>query len=436
VLNLIKFIRIAALIFLTSAAAAGAAQTAKRQIDVVSFWSQQQFDEVAPGGKSAIAINFELRDGWHFYASPDTAPGGMNLKLEPNEQGTRQLTFDNPIWPKAGLFHDVALDKNLDVFSGKFTVYLPFSVSPDANLPAGTKNVDVKISIEGAVCSESQCRVPNFGDIETTIKITRDANNLQPAFVLPENQQAAGYGASSANIKSESYSLFAALVLAFVAGLSLNIMPCVWPVLPIIIMRLVENAKESKGKSIVMGFAFCIGILVFFACLAGANIILHIFYGQVLQWGDQLRNPAFLIAMAMLLIVLALFMFGVFSINLPSSIGGKSGSGQGLGGAIGMGFLAAILSTPCSFGILAAVFAWAQTQPLVPATLAIMIIGIGMATPFLVLTAVPALLKKAPRPGRWMELFKQTIGFVLLVIAVKLIEIGRASCRERVSMFV
>jgi thiol:disulfide interchange protein DsbD len=87
-----------------------------------------------------------------------------------------------------------------------------------------------------------------------------------------------------------------------------------------------------------------------------------------------------------------------------------------------MGFLAAILSTPCSFGILAAAFAWAQAQPLGLATLAIMTIGIGMAAPYVVLTAIPALLKKTPRPGRWMELFKQTIGFVLLVIAVKLIE--------------
>jgi thiol:disulfide interchange protein DsbD len=114
-------------------------------------------------------------------------------------------------------------------------------------------------------------------------------------------------------------------------------------------------------------------------------------------------------------------MFGLFTITVPSSISGQSGSGKGLGGAVGMGFLAAILSTPCSFAILAAAFAWAQAQPLVLATLAIMVIGVGMAAPFAVLTAMPALLSKTPRPGRWMELFKQTIGFVLLVIAVKLI---------------
>ncbi|MGB7582407.1 MAG: thioredoxin family protein, partial [Sedimentisphaerales bacterium] len=167
--------------------------------------------------------------------------------------------------------------------------------------------------------------------------------------------------------------------------------------------------------------AFCTGVLLFFACLAGANIVLKLVYNTTLQWGDQFRNPAFVAGMAMLMVVLALFMFGLFTITVPSSISGKSGSGKGFGGAVGMGFLAAILSTPCSFAILAAAFAWAQAQPLGLATVAIMVIGIGMATPFAILTAMPALLSRTPRPGRWMELFKQTIGFVLLVIAVKLI---------------
>ncbi len=86
-----------------------------------------------------------------------------------------------------------------------------------------------------------------------------------------------------------------------------------------------------------------------------------------------------------------------------------------------MGFLAAILSTPCSFAILAAVFLWAQAQPLALGTFTIMVIGVGMAVPYLVLVSVPGLLSRTPKPGRWMELFKQAVGFILLVIAVKLI---------------
>ena len=276
------------------------------------------------------------------------------------------------------------------------------------------------IGIEGAVCSDIQCRVPNFGQISTTVKISSDAPMTEPKFVVPTATQKA-VPTSALSDGAANYPLWFALALAFLAGLSLNIMPCVWPVLPIIVMRLVDQARESKSKSVFMGFAFCLGILIFFSCLAIANIILQVFYGTVLQWGDQFRNPAFVAAMAMLLVVLALFMFGIFGITLPSSLAGKSSAGRGYSGSIGMGFLAAILSTPCSFAILAAAFAWAQTQPLLPATITIMIIGVGMALPYAILTSIPGLLSRIPKAGRWMELFKQAIGFVLLIIAVKLI---------------
>ena len=240
-------------------------------------------------------------------------------------------------------------------------------------------------------------------------------------FVLPEATKAIPSSSPSTTGQWASYSVWFALGLAFLAGLSLNIMPCVWPVLPLIVMRIVEQAKQDKGKSIAMGLAFCLGILLFFASLAGANIVLQVFYGTVLQWGDQFRSPAFVAGMALLLVVLAQFCFGVFTIGVPSSIASKSGSGKGYSGAVGMGFLAAILSTPCSFAILAAAFAWAQAQPLLPATVAIMVIGVGMAVPYAILTSMPGLLSRLPKAGRWMELFKQAIGFVLLVIAVKLI---------------
>ena len=400
------------IVFALLSAGAIAADVPQRQkVNVVTFWAEQQFDMVAPGGKSAIAIHFELEKDWHFYASAENAPGGMNLKLEPNEQGTKVLSFGKPIFPKPGWFYDEALKKKIDVIGGDFAVYLPFTVSESS----GEKTIAVDIGIVGAVCSNIQCRVPDFGSIKVEVKI-KPGESLQPKFTLPEPQKLPASAGQLAD-----YSVWAALVLAFVAGLSLNIMPCVWPVLPIIVMRLVEQAKEGKSKSVTMGLAFCTGVMLFFACLAGANIILKLVYNTTLQWGDQFRNPAFVAGMAMLMVVLALFMFGLFTITVPSSISGKSGSGKGFGGAVGMGFLAAILSTPCSFAILAAAFAWAQAQPLGLATLAIMVIGIGMATPFAILTAMPALLSKTPRPGRWMELFKQTIGFVLLVIAVKLI---------------
>jgi len=397
------------------ACAFGVEAAEKQKVDVVSFWAEQQYAAVAPGGKSAVAIHFEPEKGWHFYASADTAPGGTNLKFEPNEQGSHFLTFSKPIFPKTDWLYDEALDKKIEVIGGNFTVFLPFEVAADAASP---KTVAVNIGIAGAVCSQTQCRVPDFGSVRTEVKISKDTAGQQPAFTVPKAQPPAKTTSGSVG-QFASYSVWAALILAFVAGLSLNIMPCVWPVLPIIVMRLVEQAKQGRGKSFTLGLSFCLGMILFFACLAGANIVLRLAYGTTLQWGDPFRSPAILTALVLILVVLSLFMFGLFSISVPSSLAGKAGQGRGFSGAVGMGFLAAVLSTPCSFGILAGAVAWAQVQPLPLATSAILIIGVGMAAPYAILTTIPSLLKKAPKPGRWMELFKQAIGFVLLIIAVK-----------------
>ena len=386
--------------------------------DIVTIFVEKQHEVVEPNSRSALAVHFELKKNWHFYASAKTAPGGMNLKLEPFAEED-YISFSEPILPQSQLYFDKFSGRRLGVFSDKFTVFLPFSV-PELDLIAGRPiNVSVKIGIEGAVCSDIQCRVPDFGGLHAEVKIASAESRAK--FVLPDLTEMAQPSVPALTGQWASYSAWFALVLAVLAGLSLNIMPCVWPVLPLIVMRIVEQAKQSKAKSVAMGLAFCFGILLFFASLAGVNIVLQVFYGTVLQWGDQFRNPAFVAGMALLLVVLALFMFGVFTITVPSSIAGKSGSGKGFAGAVGMGFLAAILSTPCSFAILAAAFAWAQAQPLALATLVIMVIGVGMAAPYAILTSMPGLLKRLPKAGRWMELFKQTIGFLLLIIAVKMI---------------
>jgi thiol:disulfide interchange protein DsbD len=358
-------------------------------------------------GRAGIAVIFEGSNKLHYYARAETAAAvGFELKVQAK---SGNFVFDKPVLPMWDILVD-PFGKKVEVYAGRFTVFVPINT---AKVPTElTGRVDVKIS--GQACTDIVCLQPFKNKTLTAIIDYSQADSWKEITfkTAPDEYQV---------VKGPSYSLWFALGLAFLAGLSLNIMPCVWPVLPIIVMRIVEQAKQSKGKSTVMGLAFCLGILLFFACLAGANIILQVFYSTALQWGDQFRNPAFVAGMALLLIVLALFMFGVFTITVPSSIATKSGSGQGYTGAVGMGFLAAILSTPCSFGILAAAFAWAQGQALPLGTLAIMIIGVGMAAPYVILTSMPGLLKRTPKPGRWMELFKQTIGFILLIIAVKLI---------------
>lgn len=382
------------------------------QVDEVAAVSAElQHKELKPGITSAVVIKFKLEKDWHFYASGNNTPEDTVLKV--GAVSDDKIRFSEVIYPESEMYFDELLQIKLNVFSRDFKAYIPFQV--ESMPPDG--DIEIKINISGVLCSGTQCR-SQTNTIDITIPVNEKASMEKPAFVLPQIDKNPNPADSGERQKGD-YSIWTALSLAFAAGLILNIMPCIWPILPIIVMRIVEQAQKNRARSTSLGLSFCAGILLFFAALAVLNIILRVAYGSSLQWGDHLRNPDVLTAIVVMLVGLALFMFGLFTITIPSAVAAKSSAGNGFTGAAVTGFFAAVLSTPCSFGILAAAFAWAQTQGLVLATVAIMTIGVGMALPYAVLTSVPALLKKLPKPGQWMELAKQAIGFVLLAVAVK-----------------
>ncbi|MFA5293741.1 MAG: cytochrome c biogenesis protein CcdA [Phycisphaerae bacterium] len=374
-----------------------------------------QHESVAPETNSSIQITFNLAKDWHFYADEKTAPQDMSLKIVARGQG---LIFSEPVWPKSHSYFDKFTGKKLEVYSGNFSVFIPFTAE------ANSANTEVKVVITGLSCSEQLCKPISY-ELAKKLDISASAGMNAPAFSVPvEPRQSPRKG--DCNIGGANHAAATAthivLPLAILAGLLLNVMPCVWPILPIIVMRLVSGAEKSRAKSIMLGIAFAIGIILFFAVLAVVNIVLKLGFGMVFQWGDQFRNPAFVAAMVLLMVVLALYMFGLFTFGIPASVSGTGKQNGGFAGSVGMGFLAAVLSTPCSFAILTFVLAWAQTQPITFATITILLIGLGMALPYVILTSIPKLLEKIPKPGRWMELFKHATGFILLAIGVKLLE--------------
>lgn len=368
--------------------------------------SSAQLTLARMGQKIGIAVIFKGTDDLHFYAVKETAGGGYNLTVTPSGQG---LIFGEPVFPNWTYFTD-SFGNKVEVYAGNFTVFVPIE-----KYTGTTSKFNVSAKISFLACTSKVCLIPDEKTLNTTIN-TGQTDSWQKISFEPidKTRQKAG-------VPSTSYSWPFAFGLAIIAGLTLNIMPCVWPILPIIVMRLWNQASHSRTRSIAFGLMFSVGILLFFAAIAVANIILHLSYGMVFQWGDHMRNPAFVTSMGLLMVALGLFMFDIFTIGIPSSVTGKAGSGQGWLGAIAMGFLAALLATPCSFAILAAAFAWAQTQNLPIATLAIMLIGVGMALPYMILTTAPGLLNRLPKPGGWMDGVKKIMGFMLFFIAVKLI---------------
>jgi thiol:disulfide interchange protein len=207
--------------------------------------------------------------------------------------------------------------------------------------------------------------------------------------------------------KADSTGLLRAVGLAFVGGLILNLMPCVFPVLFIKGLSLVQSSSEEKHKQRGHGLVYTAGIVVSFWVLVGVLLGLHA-AGSTLGWGFQFQSPVFLALMASLLFFLGLSLAGQFEIGLTlTSAGGSLAQKQGYAGSFFTGVLAVIVATPCTAPFMGAAVGYALAQS-APVTFAIFTaLALGLAAPYLLLTLQPAWTRLLPRPGAWMEVLKQ-----------------------------
>ena len=219
-------------------------------------------------------------------------------------------------------------------------------------------------------------------------------------------------------------SLLAALGAAFVGGLILNLMPCVFPVLSLKLIGLAQHRTHS-GPMAAHGAAFAVGVVLSFVSLAGLLIALQ-HAGSALGWGFQLQTPWVVAALTVLFFGIGLNLLGVYEFTFGSGLGNTRAADALVGksdwrGSFGTGVLAVIVASPCTAPFMSAALGYAITQPAVVALSVFAMLGVGMATPYLLLTLFPALLAKLPRPGRWMELFKQFMAFPMFATCVWLL---------------
>lgn len=230
-------------------------------------------------------------------------------------------------------------------------------------------------------------------------------------------------GPSTAASKSSTLPLSALLrVFAgmFLGGLLLNLMPCVFPVIGLKILGFVEQAGQNHRKIVLHGVLFSIGVLVSFWVLSGILFAARAAAGTggEIGWGYQLQNQWIVLALMVLMFVLALSMFGLFELGASvTGVGGKLASKQGAAGTFFSGVLATVVATPCSAPFLGAAIGAAIGLPAVPFFAAFSAMALGLSTPYLVLSIFPALVNRLPRPGPWMETFKQAMSFLLFATA-------------------
>ncbi len=203
-------------------------------------------------------------------------------------------------------------------------------------------------------------------------------------------------------------------------GLILNLMPCVFPVIGLKIMGFVQQAGSDRKKIILHGLAFTAGVLISFWVLSGILFALRSAAGpgQEIGWGYQLQNPWTVLVLMLLMFVLGLSMYGIFEIGASAtSVGGKLQSKQGVGGSFFSGILATVVATPCSAPFLGAAIGAAIALPPVQFFTAFTAMGLGLSLPYLLLSIFPRFVDLLPRPGAWMESFKQAMAFLLFATA-------------------
>ena len=238
----------------------------------------------------------------------------------------------------------------------------------------------------------------------------------------PAPAGASGLGPPPARIvpAGRDLGLPLAVVFAFLGGLILNLMPCVFPVLAMKAASLAGHGDEHAAAR-RQGLAFLAGVLATFLVLAGALIALQA-AGAAVGWGFQLQAPPVVAVLALLMLAVALNLSGVFEVGTSlQGAGAGLASRAGLTGAFFTGALAVVVAAPCTAPFMAPALGWALTQSPVAALAVFGALGLGFAAPFTAAAFAPALLNRLPRPGAWMEGFRRLLAFPMYGAAAWLV---------------
>ena len=374
----------------------------------------------ASDGTGVLEVTCKLSPGAHVYSltQPAGGPVRSTLSLVPSEAYALTGQFQPTRPPKVtppDLF-----PVNVEEHTGTVTWRAPF------RLAAGVDPATLRIEgrLDGQVCTDAGICIP-LSQYDTRFVSTFAGPGAQPPPIAtpaanpaqsPSSRSSAATGAMSAPAMPTAQKLMRYLIMGFFGGLILNVMPCVLPVIGLKVMSFAQQAGESPARVLWLNVCFVAGLIFVFMVLAA----LAAFAGW--GWGAQFQRPEFGIALALIVFVFALSFLGVWEIPIPGFVGSGTAAAaaqqEGPAGAFAKGLLTTLLATPCSGPLIVPTLAWAVTQPKPVIFATFFSMGLGMGAPYLLAGLSPGLLKLLPKPGPWMETFKQVMGFVLLATVV------------------
>lgn len=419
----------ACLFALLAMAQTPAAETVK---SVTSNFSNDQLsveiisdqNSVIAGESLRVGIRFKMKPDWHVYYKE---PGEVGVPTRIQFSSLSKLRFGELLWKKPTRFDgdDVSFGYAGETLIAS-VLNAPSSLTDDSGF------VTIKANISWLACNTS-C-IPGKTELELTLPLA--AKGAVKVLQNAELFKGLGFDGDVYELSKPSNSVFDKLNLpqgaanqtiwqvlffAFIGGLILNVMPCVLPVVSIKLMHFVRESGEDRRKLVGLTLAYTAGTIS--TCvLLGLAVVLAQYAGASVGWGFQFQQPWFLIGMASLLTVMSLSMLGMFFIQV--STGGKLDElsrKSGLAGSFFTGVVATILSTPCTAPYLGSAIGFAFSQSWFVTLAVFAVIGLGLAAPYLVLGFNPSWKRFIPKPGVWMEHFKQAMGFLLLASVIWLL---------------
>ena len=398
----------------------------------------------ADGEDVRVAIETRISSGWHLYHGPTEADlgdgGGIGTQTVVTLEG-EDIEWSVVRYPEPHkLKQPLPGEPNLWIYGHEGTIVFHALGRSESGAEIDPDSITAQIT--GLTCEDNGTCIPGeeelssqgegpsrlFKDFPADLAPGDTGGGSGSGGVDPPVGALAGSSGGNADIDWESVtyadyeprgeklerSLLLWLVFAFIAGILLNVMPCVLPVVSIKVLSFVQQAGEDRGRILALGTAFAAGIFVVFLGLAA----MAAFAQQ--GWGDQFKSETFKIVMIAIVFGFSLSLFDVFELGVPSKVGELAGGmrREGLGDAFFKGMMATVLATPCSGPFLGSTLTWALSQPKPIIFAVFSAVGIGMAAPYVLLTSNPGLLKYVPKPGQWMQTFKHLMGFMLLATVV------------------
>jgi len=384
--------------------------------DIVRIKSYQSLDKVYSGTEFKIALEADVKNGWHINSNMPKEDYLIPTELNLTDSTDFKLT--KIVYPHA---KDIKLDfseKSLSVFEGK--IYIG-GIIKSANLDPGKYNLILKFRYQA--CNNQSCLPPNSVIDTMIINIAdkKDAiNEINPSVFKNINLSLSNVVDNNQNSDNDisnvlqNNGILLGLIIVFLGGLALNLTPCVYPLIPITIGFFGGQSEGSTKKLTIMGILFVVGLAVTYSIIGVITSLTGAVFGTLLQ------NPVVIIAVALILVALSLSMFGVYEFKLPDKLVAKAGGAKGgYYGAFFMGLTLGIVAAPCIGPfVLGLVTYVAVKQDVFFGFIMFFVLALGLGTPYLFLAIFSGKIKNLPRSGEWMQAVEHIFGLILVGMAI------------------